>query len=153
MTRLCLFPPTHPCAVVATCVLARSCWTDDGDAFIKARPKLNAYWDRMRRRPSFDKAQVWTGLRLGRIFCVLGDMVSGAVRTVGSFWHDAVVHPVQQTPGARATRGRGGGATDPPSPVSPLHSFASRSQFILVSRLSVLSDCSTTCLIPPLFDL
>lgn len=88
-------------AVFATCVLARSFWTEDGEAHIRAHPKLNAYFDRMRRRPSFDKAQVWTGLRPGRVFCVLGDVFSGAFRSVGSFLNETVVHPVQQTPGAR----------------------------------------------------
>lgn len=88
-----------PLAVLATCVIARSFWTGEGDEFVKARPKLLAYWERMRRRPSFEKAQIWTGLRPGRIFCVLGDMFSGAFRSVGSFLHETVVHPVQQTPG------------------------------------------------------
>ena len=83
--------------VVATCLLARACWTDEGRAAVSQRRCLSLYWDRVRARDSFFRADVWESARPGRVFCVVGSLLQRASRALGGFLHERVVTPVQQT--------------------------------------------------------
>lgn len=83
--------------VVMTVLLARAQWADDTAKAVAEHKRVAVYWDRMRARPSFVKADIWAVLRPGRVFCAIGAMAFSAASAVGGFLHDTVVHPVQQT--------------------------------------------------------
>lgn len=56
--------------VVWTNFLARLCFVRKEDE-IRSRPAVHEYWERVRSRPSFAQADVWTSLRPGKILHML----------------------------------------------------------------------------------
>lgn len=56
--------------VVWTNFLARLCFLHKEDE-IRSRPAVHAYWERVRARPSFQEADLWTSLRPGKILHLL----------------------------------------------------------------------------------
>lgn len=56
--------------VVWTNFLARLCFLHKEDE-IRSRPAVHEYWERVRARPSFAQADVWTSLRPGKILHML----------------------------------------------------------------------------------
>lgn len=56
--------------VVWTNFLARMCFVGKEDE-VRSRPHVHAWWERVRARPSFQQADVWTSLRPGKVLHIL----------------------------------------------------------------------------------
>jgi hypothetical protein len=84
--------------VYVSCLLARAHWAAEPRDALLARPRVASYWAHVSKRPAFERADVWTGLKPGAALALLGEAALDSVRAVYDItareWSDKVAPPL-----------------------------------------------------------